>query len=157
LSNLRLISHFRKVNQQIADEFVPFSGQEAFHQIAEAKTKYFSTIDWTSGFFQVPLDPSSRPITAFITKTRHLQYTRMAQGRKCSPWSFLTAVYDLFRPQLHQHMYCFMDDGILFHQDFNQHLAFLKTIFDKLKRLDYASIRKRVSLPELVSHFLASK
>jgi hypothetical protein len=68
LSNLRLILDFRKVNQQIADEFVPFSGQEAFHQNAEAKTKYFGTIDWTSGFNQVPLDPSSRPITAFSTK-----------------------------------------------------------------------------------------
>jgi hypothetical protein len=88
LSNLRLILDFGKVNQQIADEFVPFSGQEAFHQIAEAKTKFFSTIDWTSGFNQVPLDPSSRPITAFSTKTRHLQYTRMAQGLKCSPGAF---------------------------------------------------------------------
>jgi hypothetical protein len=39
LSNPRLILDFRKVNQQIAHEFVPISGQEAFHQIAEAKTK----------------------------------------------------------------------------------------------------------------------
>jgi hypothetical protein len=88
LSNLRLILDFRKVNQQIADEFVPFSGQEAFHQIAEAKTKWFTTIDWTSGFNQIHLDPSSRPITAFSTKTRHLQYTRMAQVSNVVPGAF---------------------------------------------------------------------
>jgi hypothetical protein len=156
LSNLLPIFDFRKVNQQTADEFVPISGQEVFHQIAEAKTKWFTTIDWTSGFNKIHVDPSSGPTTVFSRKTRHLQYTRMAQGLKRSPWHFLSAAYDFFRPELHQHMYCFMDDVLLFHQDFDQHLAILKTIFDKLKRLHYASIRKKVSLTKLMSHFLAS-
>jgi hypothetical protein len=53
-------------------------------------------------------------------------------------------------------MYYFKDDGILFHQDFDQHLAFLKTIFYKLKKARLRINPKRVSLLELVSHFLAS-
>jgi hypothetical protein len=133
LANLRLILDYRKVNQQVADEFVPLSAQEAFHQISEAKAKYFTTLDWTSGFSQINLDESSKPITAFSTKTRHLQFKRAPQSLKSSPWCFLNAIYSLFRPELQQHMYSYMDDGLVFHEDFDQHLTFLRTIFEKLK------------------------
>jgi hypothetical protein len=130
---VRLILDNRKVNQQVADKFVPLSGQEAFQQIVEAKTKCFSTIDWTSGYGQSNLDQSFRPITVHCTKTRHLEFKRAPQGLKSSAWCFLNAIYSLFRPELQQHMFCFMDDGLTYHQNFDLHLAFLKAIFENLK------------------------
>ena len=38
---------------------------ECIHEIGRAESTIFSTIDLTSGFWQMVLEPKSRPLTAF--------------------------------------------------------------------------------------------
>lgn len=53
------------------------------------KAKYISTLDLKQGYWQVPLTPESRPITAFTVPGRGLfQFTVMAFGLHSAPARF---------------------------------------------------------------------
>lgn len=51
-------------------------------------SKYFSTLDLKSGFYQVPIDPRDAAKTAFSTPKGHFEFTRMPMGLKNSPSTF---------------------------------------------------------------------
>jgi hypothetical protein len=54
-------------------------------------------------------------------------------GLKSSPCAFLAAFYDLFRTDLRTNFSVYVDDGLIYHADFGQHLSFLRHIFAKLR------------------------
>ena len=94
---------------------------------------FISTWDWTTAYWQLPLDKESRAITAFSTRTQRVQFTRAAQGLKSSSWAFLSAVYDLFRQELRGNMAIYADDALLFNSSFQEHKKLLRAVFQKMK------------------------
>jgi hypothetical protein len=50
---------------------------------------------------------------------------------KSSPCAFLTVFYDLFRAELRTNFSVYVDDGLIYHADFAQHLSFLRHNFAK--------------------------
>jgi hypothetical protein len=135
ISAFRLVLDYRKINSLLVSEFQPLSTTESiFNQIAEAKPLFFSCFDWTSGFYQIPLTPESSHLTAFSTKTRHLEFTRTPQGLKTSPAHFLANIYTLFRKELQSNLSVYVDDGLVYSQTFPEHLQLLETIFKKLQQ-----------------------
>ncbi len=58
--------------------------------------KLYSTLDLKGGFFQVPLEEDSRPVTAIRTVCGLFQYTSLPQGLKNSPESFQRIVSEIF-------------------------------------------------------------
>jgi len=48
--------------------------------VGETKPKYFSVLDCTHGFHQIPLDPESRNKTGFIAGTSRFRYKTLPQG-----------------------------------------------------------------------------
>lgn len=134
LNGFRMCIDYRKINPLISNEFQPLmTGDSIFNQIATAKPLYFSTWDFTAGFYQVILDKESRPLTAYSTKTRHVQFTRTPMGLRSSPAQFLSNIYSLFRQEMRSNLVIYMDDGILFSKTFTEHLTLLENIFKKLK------------------------
>ena len=64
----RFTIDFRKVNKVTKPEIFPLSRlDDMLDSIGEANAKYFSVIDMTSSFWQIPLEDSSKPKTAFVT------------------------------------------------------------------------------------------
>ncbi len=50
--------------------------------------KIFRSLDLLSGYWQVPLAPESREITAFSIPTGHFEWLRMLFGLKSAPITF---------------------------------------------------------------------
>ena len=50
--------------------------------------QYFSTLDLQSGYWQLELDESARPKTAFITKYGLFEYTKLPFGLSCALMTF---------------------------------------------------------------------
>jgi hypothetical protein len=46
----------------------------------------------------------------------------------------MTALYDLFRDQLSSNMAIFMEDTIIFHSSFSEHISFLRKTFEKMRK-----------------------
>ena len=57
-------------------------------RLNENYPKYFAVMDLTNGYFQAPLDKSSRTLTAFITLMGLYKWTRFPMGLKGAPAYF---------------------------------------------------------------------
>lgn len=58
----------------------------------------FSTLDMTSGYWQVELEESSRPFTAFLHGSSLFQFTRVPFGLKTAGSAFIRALNLAIRP-----------------------------------------------------------
>ena len=64
--SFRLVQDFRALNQQTyIDKYSMRDVTDCIHEIGRSGSTIFSTIDLTSGFWQMVLEPKSRPLTAF--------------------------------------------------------------------------------------------
>ena len=77
-------------------------------------SKWFSTLDLQSGFWQVKMDPNSEEYTAFVTPNGHWQWNRMPFGLKNATATFQRMMTEVLAPILHQGCEVFVDDIMLF-------------------------------------------
>ncbi len=64
--SFRLVQDFRALNQQTyIDKYSMRDVLDCIHEIGKSESTIFSTIDLTSGFWQMVLEPNSRPLTPF--------------------------------------------------------------------------------------------
>jgi len=63
----RVVQDFRSLNANTyVDKYSMKDVQECISEIRQAGSTIFTTLDLTSGFWQMALDPKSRPYTAFM-------------------------------------------------------------------------------------------
>jgi hypothetical protein len=91
-------------------------------QIGESKPKYFSVIDCTHGFFQVPLKKESIDYTAFIVGDQKYRWTRMPQGFKNSSAVFQALLDLVLRGVQYLGAMSFVDDIIIFTTTLDNHI-----------------------------------
>jgi len=95
---LRVVQDFRALNDQThEDKYSMHDVSECVAQIGRSGSTIFTTIDLTSGFWQMVLHPDSRPLTAFTIpgKGQH-QWTVAPMGLLGSPASFQRLSRQLF-------------------------------------------------------------
>ncbi len=87
---LRIVQDFRNLNMHtLPDKYSFREVSECIDMIGKRNSKYFSTIDLTSGFWQQKLHPNSTPCTAFTLPGRgRFEWIRMPMGLQGSPSSF---------------------------------------------------------------------
>lgn len=95
--------------------------------------KFFSTVDMTSGYFQVPVRQSDIPKTAFITRHGLFEYTSMPQGLTNSSATF-QRVMELALKGL-QWTVCiiYIDDCIIFSSSFTEHIDRIRLVLERFR------------------------
>ena len=82
--NTRFCVDYRKLNDvTVKDPFPLPRLDDIFDQLTGCR--YFTTLDFKSGYFQVPLASHDRPKPAFSTRDSHYQFTVLPQGEKNGP------------------------------------------------------------------------
>ncbi|KAG0748897.1 hypothetical protein G6F25_013920 [Rhizopus arrhizus] len=69
---------------------------------ALGKAKVFSALDMRAGFHQVPLEESSKELTAFTTKYGTYHYNMLPMGLVNSPATFQKLIDLCFRPLINK-------------------------------------------------------
>lgn len=87
---------------------------------------FFSALDCTEGFFQVPLAEEDRPKTAFITPHGLYQYTRCCFGLTNSPATYQRTMNTIFEEGLYKFCVIYVDDILVFGETVDQHNERLK-------------------------------
>jgi len=131
-NTLRLCTDFRKINSvTTADPFPMPRVDDLIDRVGKAK--FLTKVDMTRGYWQVPLDDDSVPISAFVTPFGHFQWRYMAFGLRNAPATFSRLVSRLPRG-LETFCAAYLDDIIIFSESWEQHIQHLDLVLARIKK-----------------------
>jgi hypothetical protein len=108
------------------------SAQEIFSRIGKAK--YFSTLDATSGFLQVPLADESTSLTTMATPFGRCKFLRLPFGLSSSPEAYQQMMVDLFGDLPGVEVY--FDDFFVWGETTEEHNARLEALFQRCVKVN---------------------
>lgn len=121
----------RQLNAQTVFDGEPIADpQKIFAEIAQAR--YFSKLDLTSGYWQVPMNEDSKPLTAFRTRFGLYQFTVMPFGLVNAPATFSRLMREVTADLNHTH--CYLDDLLVATSTWEEHLEALEALLKALRR-----------------------
>lgn len=92
---------------------------------------YFTELDLSKGYWQIPLSDNSKPLTAFATSRGLMQFTRMAFGLKTACATFIRLV----RKVLHglNNTECHFDNIVVHNTNWNDHIRDVTAPLERLR------------------------
>ena len=99
------------------------------------KSLYLSTLDFATGYYQVPLAEEDRKKTAFTTRSGVYEWNVMPMGLCNAPATFQRVMDVLLTGMSWEMCLCYIDDIIVFSPTFEQHLLDLDRVFNKLEEV----------------------
>ena len=132
----RFCVDYRRLNQVTTKDAFPLP---RIHDIYDQLTKatYFTKMDFKAGYFQVPLDVRDRPKTAFSTRDGHFQFKVLPQGLTNGPPTFQRIVNQILGPNRWKHMLAYIDDIIIYSQDFIEHKKHIEEVCSLLSEANF--------------------
>lgn len=123
----------RKLNEvTVSDQYPMPLIDSILNMLRDAK--YLSSIDLKQAFFQIPLDESSKPKTAFSVYGKGLfEFCVMPFGLSNSPKTMVRLMDKVIGPDLEPHCFVFLDDIIVATPDFETHIKVLREVYQRLK------------------------
>jgi hypothetical protein len=104
---------------------------ECIGDIGRANSTIFSTLDYTSGFWQMQLDEDSQPLTAFtIPGKGQYHWVTSPMGLLGCPASFQRLMETVLRNI--SNVLVYIDDVLLHTATHEEHLQVLKKVFERL-------------------------
>lgn len=132
----RLVIDFRGLNSKTIDDRFPLPNiTDILDKLG--RSQYFTTLDLTSGFHQVEMDPSSVEKTAFSTETGHYEFLRMAFGLKNSPPTFQRIMNNILRGIQNETCLVYLDDIIIYSTSLQEHTERLRDVFERLRNANF--------------------
>ncbi len=141
----RVVQDFRSLNSNTyVDKYSMKDVQECISEIGRAGSTIFTTLDLTSGFWQMALDPKSRPYTAFtVPGMGQFEWKVVSMGLASAPSAFQRLVEQVVKGI--DNVVVYIDDLIIHSRTHEDHLKTLDAVFTRL-----ASHDLRVNLKKCV-------
>lgn len=130
--SLRICTDFRWLNARTLKDAHPLPHQSDCLAALGGNT-YFSTMDLTSGFYNIPMAEEDKKYTAFTTPMGLFEYNRMPQGLCNSPASFMRMMLSIFGDLNFSSLLCYLDDLLVFARTEEEALERLETVFQRLR------------------------
>ena len=131
--SLRIVQDFRALNAEThVDKYSMHDVSECVSQIGRAGSSIFTTIDLTSGFWQMALNPNSRDFTAFTVPGHGQMRWKVApMGLLGSPASFQRLVEAALKGV--PNVIVYIDDLLIHTKTHEDHLRILEQVFSRLR------------------------
>ena len=127
---------YRKLNNHtVPDQYPLPTIEDLLHTVA--KGKWFSKIDLTKAYNQVPMSEEDVMKTAIITPFGLFEWTRMPFGLKCAAQTFQRLMDQVFRP-LEDCARAYIDDVVIFSDTSEQHIKDVVSVFKAAKEAGLA-------------------
>ena len=129
----RFCIDFRQVNAITKRDAYPIPNMTGIlDELRQAH--YITTLDLSQAYFQVPLTPESKEITAFVVPGRGLfHFKRMPYGLTNAPATFQRLLDRLVGTELYPQVFVYLDDIIVVTQTFDDHLIWLRRVLNKIR------------------------
>ena len=147
--DLRLTVDYRKLNSVTKRPIFPIPDSNQLFDTLNGSA-FFSTLDLSSGYYNVPMKNEDIGKTAFSTRTNHWEFVRMPMGISTAPATFQRLMHKIFEKEKWHECLIYLDDILVFSRSFEEHLERLKTIFTRIRE-------SGVKLSPKKCHFIKSE
>lgn len=125
----RFCMDFRKVNGVTKPDCYPLPRiEDCVDKVGGAN--YVTKLDLLTGYWQVPLTPRAREISAFVTPDAFLRYTVMPFGVRNAPATFQRLVNTVLSGLSGCEAY--LDDIVVYSSSWDDHIQQLQAVFERL-------------------------
>ena len=155
---IRMCLDYRKLNQvTIPDRFpVPNLLDSLF---GLSGVMYFTRLDLRKGFYQLPIDESSRPYTAFSTSKNHWQFRRLSMGLRNAPAAFQREIQAVLSSFPSNKLVVYIDDILIMGNSFEEHLSLVRKVLQTLNnyslKINPSKCKFFVSEVEFLGHIVS--
>ena len=131
--SLRLCVDYRQLNKKTRKDAFPLPRiEESLDALSGAR--WFSTMDLTSGYNQVPVTEKDKLKTAFCTPFGLFEFNRMPFGLCNAPGTFQRLMERMFGAQHCQTLLLYLDDIIVFSSSVEEHLSRMDVVLSRLEQ-----------------------
>ena len=110
-----------------------------------SQTKYFTTLDLASGYWQVKMHEDAREKTAFTTYSGLYEFNVMPFGLCNAPATFQRLMELVLTGLTRKSCMVYIDDILVFSKTFEEHLTHLRQVFDRLRQVGLRLTPKKCS------------
>ena len=128
----RPVIDYRVINKHTKRENWHIPRADEAHD-ALINAKYMSTIDATSGYWQIPLTERSKQFTAFTTMSARWQYVCLPMGITNAAPTFQKNMEAMLYGMLWKNCIVYIDDIIVYSNTFKEHIQHLREVLRRLK------------------------
>lgn len=130
--SLRICIDFRKLNAISEFDAYPMPRiEDLLEKIGAAQ--YITTLDLCKGYWQVPLEETSRPYTAFRTPAGLFQFTVMPFGLHGAPATF-QRLMDKLLQGCDGYSAAYLDDVVIFSHTREEHMQHLSEVLGRIHK-----------------------
>lgn len=127
---IRMCIDYRRLNAISKRPIYPIPDSKQLFDCVGGAT-YFSTLDLSMGYYQIPLDNLDTNKTAFTTKSGQYQFTRMPFGLSGAPATFQRVMSDILREFNWKSCVIYLDDVLVFGNTLDEHNQRLAAVFNR--------------------------
>ena len=132
MGTVRFCIDFRKLNRITIFDAEPIPNpEEIFACLTTAR--FFSKLDLSKGYWQIPLAEEDKEKTAFQTPDGLFQFKVMPFGLVDAPATFSRVMRTLLRDLPHVHNY--IDDILVHNETWDEHMVSLKKLLQRSKKM----------------------
>lgn len=129
--SIRLTIDFRELNQRTRWDAWPMPKvDEILNKLGPAK--WFTRIDLTSGYYQIPLEETSKEKTGFRYRNKLYQFKRMPMGLVTAPQTFQRLMTTIFSDL--DYVECYLDDVIVYSSTEADHLKHVAVVLQRIRK-----------------------
>ena len=131
--SLRLCIDYRQVNKVITKEEYPMPNlNKCIYR--PGKVKFFTTLDLVRGYYQLPIEKSSRKYTAFCTQQHQYEWKRLSFGLRNSGMAFQRVMQQILSPLLHNNIIIYIDDICIMSETYEEHIELVGKVLALLAK-----------------------
>ncbi len=115
--------------------------------------RFYSTLDLTKGYWQIPLSPLSKEKSAFTTPFGLHQFITLPFGLFGAPATFQRLMDKILRPHT-AYAAAYLDDIIIYSQDWQRHMVHLREVLRALRGAGLTANPKKCAIGRVEVRYL---